>query len=107
MISLLMMASMTYAQKPSGYNLKQGDKFTMTRVTDVATKQQAMGQSTEISEITTVVEALEVIAVSNNVYTIKSTPTKRKLAISAPMMSQEMNSDLDGNQNLPFNVLRD
>ncbi|MFY0591264.1 DUF6263 family protein [Roseivirga sp.] len=104
-IALLMITSIAFAQKPTGYSLKVGDNFSLTRVTDIATTQQVSGQSTEISEVTTIEELLEVTSIANNIITIKATPLRRKLGVTAPMMSQEMDSDRPGEQNLPFKLL--
>lgn len=104
-MSLLITFSVVHAQKPSGYNLKKGDRFTVTSVNDIKTTQEAMGQSIETSQVTTSIEELEVTAVEGGVYTIKATATRMKISISSPMMSQEMDSELSGSQNLPFKMM--
>ena len=101
-MSLLMTISMVYGQKPSGYNLKNGDKFSVTKVNKVTTIQEAMGQTIETKEEDTNMEELEVIAVNGDVYTIKVTSIRKIINISSPMMSQVVDTEQAGPQNAPF-----
>ncbi|WP_141719714.1 DUF6263 family protein [Roseivirga misakiensis] len=104
-IVLLTVTTVAFSQKPAGYSFNVGDKFSLTRVTDITTQQQVSGQATEISEVTTTEELLEVVNIQNNIFTIRVTPIRRKLSVTAPMMSQEMDSDRPGDQNLPFKLM--
>lgn len=106
-LTMLLLISITVAnaQRLSGYNLAKGDKFTMTVKTDVTTNQQAMGQSIETSQIISATDELEVTDVKGDVYTIKNTTVRKTVSIQSPMMSTEMDSDLEGEQNLPFKIM--
>lgn len=101
-VSLLMTISMVYGQRPSGYNLKNGDKYNVTKVNKVTTIQEAMGQTIETKEEETNMEELEVIAVNGDVYTIKVTTIRKVINISSPMMSQVVDTEQAGPQNAPF-----
>lgn len=104
-VSLLITISVVQAQKPSGYNLKKGDKFSLTRINSVTTIQEAMGQSIETKQIETTIEDLEVTESTGDAFIIQVNTGRRKINISSPMMSQVMDSDLAGDQNKPFKMM--
>ncbi len=102
---LLISVAVAYAQRPSHYNLKKGDKFTVTSEAEIDMTQEAMGQSIETAQAITVIDELEVTSVDGDTYTIKSTGIRRRVSISSSMMSTEMDSDLEGEQNVPFKLM--
>lgn len=104
-LALMIIATLANAQKPTGYSLKKGDVFTMTQVTKQDVKQEAMGQSIESIQNTENVDEIEVMAVNGNSYTLKVTAMKRSVAMSSPMGSMEMSSDIEGGQNAPMKIM--
>ena len=104
-MSLLMMVAMAQAQKPEGYKLNKGDKYVITSETDIGTSQEAMGQKVETNQTALAVNDFEVLEVNGDVYTLKTTNVRRKITISSSFMSTEMDSDLEGDQNIPFRLM--
>ena len=76
-LALMMTVSLANAQRPTGYNLKKGDKFTMTAVIKQDIKQEAMGQTMTTEQTISNTDELEVTAVNGDVYTIKLTGIRR------------------------------
>lgn len=104
-LALIMTVSLVNAQKPTGYNLKKGDKFTMTAVIKQDIKQEAMGQSMTTEQTISNTDELEVTAVDGDVYTIKLTAIRRAISMQSPMGANEMDSDDEGGQHTPLRVM--
>lgn len=104
-LSLMFVSLAAFAQKPYEYSLSAGDKFEVSVDMVQNIEQNVMGQSAETQQDVNSVDLFEVLSVSNGIYTIKSTAISRKVSISAPMMSMEMNSDGEAQTDLPFKVM--
>lgn len=104
-LALIMTVSLVNAQKPTGYNLKKGDKFTMTAVIKQDIKQEAMGQTMTTEQTISNTDELEVTAVNGDIYTIKFTGMRRAVSMQSPMGSNEMDSDEEGTQHAPLRIM--
>jgi len=104
-LALMITVSLANAQKPTGYNLKKGDKFTMTAVIKQDIKQEAMGQTMTTEQTISNTDELEVTAVNGDVYTIKLTGIRRAISMQSPMGSNEMDSNEEGTQHTPLRIM--
>lgn len=104
-MSLLLTVTIAQAQKPSGYKLNKGDKYTITSETDIGTSQEAMGQTIETNQTALNVNDYEILEVNGDIYTLRATNVRRKVTISSAFMSTEMDSDVEGDQNVPFKLM--
>ena len=104
-LALMMTVSLANAQRPTGYNLKKGDKFTMTAVIKQDIKQEAMGQTMTTEQSISNTDELEVTAVNGDVYTIKLTGIRRAASVQSPMGSTDIDSDKDGDIHSTMRIL--
>lgn len=82
------------------YDLKKGEVYEVKTVTDLNIEQEAMGQKMEVGQGISIVETLEVLGVSDDMYSMKATTKQVKIDISAPMQpAQTMDSEGTGQMN--------
>ncbi len=104
-LTLMMITSLVNAQRPSRYNLKKGDVFTLTANIKQDIEQEVQGQAISTDQSIVNTDELEVVAVKGDVYTIKITGIRRAIALESVMGSQEMDSDSDDAASMPLRIL--
>ncbi len=104
-LMLMMITSLANAQKPTRYNLKKGDVFTLTANIKQDIEQEVQGQSITTDQSIVNTDELEVTSVDGDVYTIKITGKRRAIALESVMGSQEMDSDKDDAASMPLKIL--
>jgi len=99
LIVMLLSITSIVAQIKS-FDLKKGEVYEVTTVTDLNIEQEAMGQKMEVGQGISIVESLEVLDISNGLYKMKATTMQVKIDIEAPMQpAQTMDSEGTGQMN--------
>lgn len=96
----VMVAMAAVAQKPQEYKLSVGTKFTISVSMDQTIEQDLMGQKQTILQNITNVDSYEVMSKEDGNYRLKITGVRQKVKMDNPMMNIDMDSDLDGEENL-------
>lgn len=98
--------SLANAWQVNSYNLAKGNTFTSVSVIDQVITQTVMGQSTEIKQVTTTSEKLEVLEAGNDSFTLTLTNLATKLEMSSIQGSQTIDSEGNGPSDGLFKMMK-
>jgi len=76
-----------------GYNLKKGDTFTQTTVADIKITQEAMGRTTDVSNVLTSTLSYRVAGVENDLISMEMNYDRVKIGLEMPGTEIEADSE--------------
>lgn len=94
-----------YAQKPKSYKFNKGDKFRVTVEITQNIKQNILGEDYATRQDISSTDDYEVVEVSSEGFTLKTTGIWRKMKSSGPGSNFELDSNVAGEENLMFKVM--
>jgi len=93
------------AQRITEYSLRTGDQFRVTTEVKQTIVQTMFGQEVETRQNINTVDLYEVVAVTSEGYKIRTTGLRRSLLTESSGGTVSMDSDLEGDEHLAFQVL--